>query len=527
LALLLLLPLLASVVFLLPGLLDLDAFGAMLAHPQFAGALNLSLFTGFVATALALFFSILVIERLGAQAQSRAGIYLAVPHLALAIGFGFLIAPTGLMARVIATLFTGWTSPPQWHTTQDPTGLALIAALVLKEVPFLVWAMASVLNQDELKQRFAREVTMARSLGHGPRSAFWRITLPQLLPRIIWPLVAVFTYGLTVVDMALVIGPTQPPTLAQLIWTDLNDAERLTNARGAAGTFVLTLVAVAMLGASYAVLRLMRKAISHWMTRAPRPEHGFFPAGRVLWRIWFLIYLCVIAALTLQSVSALWPFPQLLSEHISFVSWQRVVENGSPVLTSLTLAIATSTMAVLASVVWFETQPERRDRLALSAALAVLCLPALLLALGQYRLLLQLGWTGTGAGLLLVHAVPVAAYVFVMLQGPYRAYDTRWQSVSHGLAVKKTAFLTQVKWPMLGASLLSAWAIGFAVSLAQFVAAQLAAAGRFSTLPMEAVTLTSGGNRAIMAAYGLLLMLLPLAGFAVAAWLGKPRWKVA
>jgi putative thiamine transport system permease protein len=184
-------------------------------------------------------------------------------------------------------------------------------------------------------------------------------------------------------------------------------------------------------------------------------------------------------------------------------------------------------VALLSVVAWFETQSAVRDRWVLIAALLVFCLPPLLLALGHYRLLLQLGWTGTAAGLFLVHVIPVAAYVFITLQGPYRNFDARWHAVAQGLQVQRLKFLAQVKWPMLKSSLTAAWAIGFTVSLSQFVTAQLAAAGRFSTLPMEAVTLSSGGNRALLATYGLLLVVLPLTGIGFAIWLGKPRWTQA
>ena len=85
-------------------------------------------------------------------------------------------------------------------------------------------------------------------------------------------------------------------------------------------------------------------------------------------------------------------------------------------------------------------------------------------------------------------------------------------------------FLALVKWPLLKAPLLGAVAVGFAVSMAQFVTAQLVAAGRYSTLPMEAVTLASGSNRPLFAAYALVLMLVPLVVFVSASFFGKARW---
>jgi putative thiamine transport system permease protein len=430
------------------------------------------------------------------------------------------------LARLIAVLFTGWTSPPQWQTTQDPYGLALIAALVLKEAPFLVWAMSSVMQQDELKQRFAHETLVARSLGHGPRSSFMRVVLPQVLQRSIWPIIAVFSYGMTVVDMALVIGPTQPPTLAQLVWTDLNDGEILANARGVAGTLMLSGLIIFALAAMLGLLRATRPWQRQWMTQAARPESlSGFPT--FIWPAWTIVYALVIIALALQSFSALWPFPNLLAPHFTMSAWSRLLQDSSPFWTSVVIAVVTSSLALLAVVSWLETQSQKRDWIALAAATAMLCLPALLVALGQYRLLLLAGGTGTWIGLLVAHLLSVTAYMLVMLTGPYRTFDPRWQSASRGLSATRLAFLTKVKWPMLKAPLLSSLAIGFAVSIAQFVPAQLAAAGRFSTLPMEAVTLSSGGNRALIAVYALVLMALPLIAFQLSSWASRPRWRTA
>ena len=179
---------------------------------------------------------------------------------------------------------------------------------------------------------------------------------------------------------------------------------------------------------------------------------------------------------------------------------------------------------MIVTVAWLEWQRPAHDRLVLWACGAALCLPSLVIGLGQYRLFLLLGLTGTQLALFLAHVLPVTAYVFIMLHGPYRAFDQRWSATASGLMVNRQRFLREVKWPMLKASLWAAAGIGFAVATAQFVAVQLAASGRHATLAMEAVTLSSGGNRALMAASALALMVLPLAGFAMASRLGRSRW---
>jgi putative thiamine transport system permease protein len=65
--------------------------------------------------------------------------------------------------------------------------------------------------------------------------------------------------------------------------------------------------------------------------------------------------------------------------------------------------------------------------------------------------------------------------------------------------------------------------VGFAVSVAQYLPTLYVGAGRFATVTTEAVTLAAGAQRSLMSAYAALQMLLPIAAFALAALLGRPR----
>jgi hypothetical protein len=80
----LLLPLVASLIEVSPVFGDGVAMLAFLHHPQFGGALLLSLSTGTAATLLSLVFAILIVMSGGGRSGAQAGVLLAVPHLALA-----------------------------------------------------------------------------------------------------------------------------------------------------------------------------------------------------------------------------------------------------------------------------------------------------------------------------------------------------------------------------------------------------------------------------------------------------------
>ncbi len=523
-AVLFVLPLLASLGFVLTSTLDFSAWAAVWHHPQLAGGALLSLLSASFAAGLAATVALLVIASIRSRGLSAM---LAVPHLAFAIGFGFLLMPSGILARLIAVLFTGWTSPPPWVTTHDPSAVALTVALAIKESGFLLFVLTSILAREDVQQNFASQAQVATSLGHGIRSIWLRLYLPQLLPLLVWPLAIVFIYAFTVVDMALVLGPTQPPTLADLVWSDINSAHVQDNARGGAGAVFLALVAAGVICSVVVIARLARPMVRHWWAKGPGAEKALPAIGGPLWRGLQVIYLLVFAVLALLSLSQNWPFPLLLPLHLDGGAWRAVAHTPAPLLLSLLLAVFTSLSSLVILVLWLETVSARWDKALLGFSLVMLGLPAVLIGLGQYHLFLRLGLTGTVLGLFLAHLMPVVAYMFIMLQGPYRASDPRWRDVAYGLREGHLRFLTRVKWRLLKGPILASMAVGFAVSFGQFVPAQLLAAGRLSTLPMEAVTLSSGSNRPLAAAFALLLMVPPLMVFLGAGVLGKPRWRIS
>ena len=135
---------------------------------------------------------------------------LAVPHLASAVGFAFLITPSGWLARLASPWLTGWQRPPDLLTLNDPWGVALTMGLALREAPFLLFALLAAAGQTDV----GRQLRVARSLGYGPAEAWVKLALPQLFPLLRLPLYAVLAFTLSAVDVALVLGPAAPAPLA-------------------------------------------------------------------------------------------------------------------------------------------------------------------------------------------------------------------------------------------------------------------------------------------------------------------------
>lgn len=521
------LPVVAALVLALGAALERTAWAALLADPALPPALALSLWVGAASTVLSLALALWLVTHLhGTRAwprvQQAMGSLLAVPHAAFAVGLALLLMPSGLIARLVAPL-AEWEAPPDVASVQDPLGLALIAGLVLKETPFLLWAIAAQLQQAGQGAGLQRQLHSAQAMGYADATVWWRVLWPQLLPRLALPLLAVWAYGLTVVDMALVLGPTRPPTLAVLAWQWLLDADAALHRQGAAAALLLAVVMAAGAGLGVGAVRAVRPLLRGRRVAGDRPvvarvrrvAVGTAAAGAI-------IYGLVAALLVFVSVASVWAFPSLSPERVSFDAWQTVAgtAQGLGVL-GLTagLAVVAAATGVVLAIAWMETTPAHWDARATPFVFAPLLVPGVLFVTGLYRLALELGADGTRTGLWLAHALFTAPYALIALAPAYRGYDLRYEQTARALGRSRFAFLRHVKWPMLKLPIAAAFAVGFAVSVTQYLSTQFVGGGRHATVTTEALTLAAGGQRTLLAAFALLQALLPALVFGLVAWL--------
>lgn len=521
-------PLLWSLWGAVAAALDTAAWQALAGDTQTRPALGMSLWTGLLSSALAVAGTAgLLAHHFGQRTWPRLVRWLspmlAVPHAAFAIGLVFLLAPSGWLLRLFSPWATGLDTPPPWLTTQDPWGLGLVAVLTCKEIPFLLWAAAAHLQRPDVARRLQQELQLAHTLGYSARAACWRVAWPQLWPRLTAPMLAVLAYGLTVVDVALVIGPTSPPTLAVLAWQWLQDADPATNAQGAAAAWLLAGVLALGAALTWALLRL-----PVWRARWVRGGRGAQPGraaqpplhGGVLLAG---VYAAVVLALGVGSVFGSWPFPALWPQSWTWSAWQSVWESRDTVRTTVWLGLGSALAALLWTVAWLELAPPRWHAHLHGVLVLPLVLPAVLWVVGLHRLTLAWGLDGQGLGLWLVHTLATLPYVLMALHGPYAGFDPRLRHVAASLGHGHGIFLLRIKWPLLRAALAASFAVGFAVSVAQYLPTLYVGAGRFATVTTEAVTLAAGAQRSLTAAYAWLQWLLPVLVFTLAAHLGRAR----
>ena len=228
-------------------------------------------------------------------------------------------------------------------------------------------------------------------------------------------------------------------------------------------------------------------------------------------------------ALAVGSVSGVWPFPKLLPETLTLGAWTSVWASSRTIGTTLTLGLASATTALVWSLAWLETAPPAWDERLRGIIYLPLILPSVLWVVGVHAAALRWGMDARWSGLWLAHSLACVPYVLITLGPAYGGFDPRYRFVAASLGHGRAVFLLRVKWPLLRAALLSAFAVGFAVSVAQYLPTLFIGAGRFATVTTEAVTLASGAQRSLTSAYAWLQWLLPVLCFGLAAWAGKPR----
>lgn len=532
-ALLLAAPLAGGLLLLLIEGMAMGNVSLLLAQPGLWHSLALSLWIAIASTLGALLFVALLLAQgeesrwMGALRRLLSPL-LALPHVAFAIGFAFLLAPSGWLLRLLSPGLTGFDMPPDWQTIRDPWGLGLILALILKETPFLLLMALAALEPA----RVTRQQWLGQTMGFSGPQIWWRLLLPALWPALRLPLYAVAAYGLGVVDLALLLGPDAPPPLAVRLWLWYQDPDL--HWRGVSTSGALLLLAGNLL--LIAGLRLLEWG--HMSLGKHRWLDGCRTAPSALVRrltgagiaALLAINLLVLCSLLLWSLTRRWSFPELLPSQWSGRHWLDLLPSLGPLLwQSLLLALASAAVSLLLVVLCLEVQRSSRHQ-SHSWQHRLICLPLLLpQASLLFGLRLQVDWLGHGTWwqssgigwgwVLWSQLLFVAPYVYLCLQGPYRQFDGRILQTALLLGASPWRAWWRVKAPLLARPLLFAFGVGAAVSLAQYLPTLLFGAGRVITITTEAVAIGSGLNRRLASLYGLLQLLLPLFIYGMVLWL--------
>lgn len=512
---------------LLPALggdhLTLDHFADLAAQPHLLRSVLISFTTAIVTTGLSLAIVLLFTAgyagtRMFSHIQHLVSPLLAIPHAAAAFGLAFLVAPSGLLVRLVSPGLTGYGSPPDWLVPQDPLGLTMMTGLIVKEMPFLFLVTLAALPQVPHLQ--ARQ--LSASLGYGRIRGFLISTWPLLYSQIRLPVFAVLAYASSVVDVAMILGPALPAPLAVRITEWMADSDLRMRFLASAGALLqLGLTLAAMV--TWVAGERIGSVLLRWMSGS-----GIRRANDRLLRRSVCVAMALAAALVflglavlfVWSIAGLWPFPALLPDSVTLQPWMRALpQAGVAIATTISLASSSAAIALLLAIglLW---QGDHRNGHAIGSVLYLpLIVPQLCFVFGLQILSVSLGFDASFPLLLFVHLIFVLPYVVLSLSQPWAALDRRYETLAAGLGKSPMQILVQIRLPMLTRACLTAFAVGFAVSAGLYLPTLLIGAGRIVTITTEAVALSSGGDRRAIGVYALLQTLVPFGGFLIASLL--------
>ena len=514
---------------------SLDPWRVLRDAPGFSTSLQLTLVVGWASTLMSVLLALAVAGFLHHRAGAkRLGSWLtpllAMPHSALAIGFAFLILPSGWLVRWVSPGLTGWTIPPDVGTVGAASGWPLIAALVMKETPFLLLMILGALNQV----RAPAQIAAARAIGYGPVMAWFKVVLPQVYPQIRLPIYAVLAFSLSVVDVAIVLGPGNPPTLAVQAVRWFSDPDTTRYFPAAAAATLLLGVVLASIGAWWLAEWMAQPLFRRWMERGGRggaaaPAAG---VGAVAGAVLALLAVMSMLGMLLWSIAKPWRYPDAFPPGLTLDTWTRQSgQLAGPAGTTLLVGVVSTVLALVLTLACLENEsvtpgPARRTAPAVAAMSAVsasvwllylpLLVPQIAFLFGLQVLLIRIGLDATTSAVVWAHLVFVLPYLFLSLAEPWRAFDTRYARAAASLGASPWRVFWRVKLPILLKPLLIASAVAFAISVGQYLPTLFAGAGRVATLTTEAVTLSAGADRRVIGTWTALQALFPLLAYLLA-----------
>lgn len=508
--------------------LSLEPWRQLAAQPGIGMSVVVSLLAGLATTAIALTVVMLFLAGAGngrvyQWVRRAVSPLLSMPHAAAAFGIAFLIAPSGLIARFLSPWATGWERPADLLIVHDTLGLSMMLGLVVKEIPFLLLMSLAALPQIDP----ARRVAVARSLGYRPVTAWLKSVAPSLYPLIRLPVYAVIAFSSSVVDVSLILGPTNPPTLAVSIIRWFHDPMLETRFLASAGAVLQLGVTGLAMGLWWLAERVVGYCVRCWIERGARAfcDSLLRFLGITLICLAVILAAAGVVALVINSFAGFWRFPDALPQAFSLRQWNRA---GPGILQALGVTFTVGFLATAISVVLVMASLEnevRRARPSGQAAMRILYLPLIVPQIAfLFGIVTGAEAIGFRPGLALVvagHVIFVLPYVYLSLSESYRQLDPRWVMVARTLGAGPNGAFWRVRLPMLLAPCLTAVAIGLAVSVGQYLPTQLMGAGRVPTVTTEAVALAAGGSRRIIGVWALVQALVPAVGFALALMLPR------
>lgn len=495
----------------------------ILRWPGIAQSVSLTLTTGIISGLLALLASFVILKtlwqsRYWSKIETITAHLVAIPHVSFAIGFAFLLSPTGFWARLVEPLrsFAWFESFSQWMISvfslsphlplfiKDPQGLGLTLFLIIKEIPFLLLLSFGVLKQINL----AQTLKVGQSLGYAVDQVWLKCVFPIWFKKMRFAFYTVLAYNASVIDVAMLIAPTNPPTFALTVWQWLTEADLNVLPKASAGAFLLFLIVLSLFALMYALEHLLFVCCQSLFIKGKKKR---LPSCRILWLSLLGCYALALPILLIWSLAKRWRFPDLLPSRWSPQFWQQEWHNFFPLAEqSLLIALLSASIACVFAIIALEYRQTHRYALPTVIICLPILLPQLSVLFGVQITLLTIDLNHYLTWVVWGHVFFSFPYCYLSMQGAWKSFDPHFSYTAASLGKSPWHTWWTIKRPMLAKVIIMAWLIGIGVSFSLYLPTIMFGAGRISTITTEAVAIASGHNRQTTAVYALVHTILAL-----------------
>lgn len=442
-----------------------------------------------------------------------------LPPLVGVLAFLFLCGESGFAARIVQAV-TGSVDPP-WRF--QGAGAILLVHAYSMYVYFYLFVRAGLRGID------ASVYEAAESLGAGRWRTLFRVVLPLLRPSIAGAALLVFLTSLASFSAPYLFGGGFRVMTTQLVSTRLNGDDRLAMVETLALT-ALALLALALVRRVDAEGQVGGSKGTPPAARRMRSRRAALMTSVAAWAIavlvllphatLLLVSLVPIGTWTTEAVPPAYTvgnFTTLVADPVRF----------RPLATSLWMAIAATTAAVLIGLAAARLVVRRRVRLrgtiellvalpwavpgtvfaiALATAFSVHSPRALRFVLVGTPLILPLAY--------LIRNLPLAGRALI---AGYRRIEPAYEEAAASLGAGPLRMMGRVIIPLLGPSLMAGATLAFVTAFGDFVTSILLYTYDTRPISLEILSSIRSGDVGVAAAYGVVLMVIGAGVFLVTA----------
>jgi putative spermidine/putrescine transport system permease protein len=204
-----------------------------------------------------------------------------------------------------------------------------------------------------------------------------------------------------------------------------------------------------------------------------------------------LIILVPLIPIVLWAFSNRWFYPHLAPPEWSLHAWRYVLSPASRAAEAAQagglIALAATMLSLLIGVPAGRAlglHNFRGKRLVEFLILAPSIVPAMTSLMGIHVMFIKLGLSGTMAGVVLAHLIPITPYVTIVMASVFSNYDPEYEEQARTLGADPLRTFMYVTFPAILPGVIVAGLFAFIISWGQYITTLLISGGRVVTVPL-------------------------------------------